>query len=320
MDLGRLPLLERLAPCQRIGLVGAGGGFDILAGVPLFEYLKGLGKTVFLANLSFSNFKQDVRESRSGVVEVRPDTPLMGTYGPERYLSTWYAKRGEDVPVYCFKPMGAVGIRQVYDELVRRFQWDALVLVDGGTDSLMRGDEPGLGTPAEDMCSMAAAYALGQEMENAPLRLLVNLGFGVDRFHGVCHAFVLEAVADLTANGAFLGAFSLLPDMPEFQALVQSLEYVHACMPGQESIVASSVVAAGQGRFGDYHPTARTGDSKLFINPLMAMYWGFELDGVARRCLYLDYLKETYNRWDVDRAIHNYLYTVKSRLWMNIPL
>ena len=32
---------------------------------------------------------------------------------------------------------------------------DTLVLVDGGTDSLMRGDEEGLGTPHEDIASLA---------------------------------------------------------------------------------------------------------------------------------------------------------------------
>ena len=30
-------------------------------------------------------------------------------------------------------------------------QWASIILVDGGTDSLMRGDEEDLGTPVEDM-------------------------------------------------------------------------------------------------------------------------------------------------------------------------
>jgi hypothetical protein len=52
----------------------------------------------------------------------------------------------------------------------------------------------------------------------------------------------------------------------------------------------------------------------------MSMYWAFELDGVCRRCLYLDYLYETHDRWDVHRAISNYLHTVQPRKWLNIPL
>jgi len=52
----------------------------------------------------------------------------------------------------------------------------------------------------------------------------------------------------------------------------------------------------------------------------MSMYWCFEVDGVARRCLYLDYLLDTHTMWDVDRAINNFLYTIEPRPWMDIPL
>ncbi len=37
---------------------------------------------------------------------------------------------------------------------------DCVILVDGGTDSLMRGDEKQLGTPTEDMTSIAAVSML----------------------------------------------------------------------------------------------------------------------------------------------------------------
>lgn len=316
MNLGTPPFLARLARCRRILLVGAGGGFDILSGVPLFWHLQEAGKQVFLGSLSFSNLPGErPGRSRPTFVEVGPETPGDDAYFPERYLSEWFAQQGMRVPVYSFPSAGAQGLLQVYRDLARTLDLDALVLVDGGTDSLMRGDEPGLGSPAEDLASIAAAHML-----DLPVRLLLNLGFGVDSHHGVCHALVLEAVADLTAEGAFLGAFSLLPAMPEFRALAAAVAHVCGRMPGSESIVATSIVAAGKGRFGDYHPTPRTAGSLLFLNPLMAMYWGFEVDGVARRCLYLDYLRDTWSRRDVQRAIHNYLYTIEPRKWVDIPL
>ena len=314
--LGIPPLLERLAPCRSIMLAGAGGGFDVFAGIPLFHHLRSQGKDVYLAGLSFSELKhaQGRRISRD-TIEVLPDAGDCGDYFPEKYLSEWFAKKGEKVPIYCFSPKGAQNIKQIYIDLIRTFNADALVLVDGGTDSLMRGDEPGLGTPYEDMASIAAAH-----MTDISVKLLLNLGFGVDTFHGVCHALALEAIADLTARGAFLGALSLLPEMPELQALSDALEYVCGQMPGHESIVMTSVTAAAAGRFGDYHATDRTAGSRLFINPLMSMYWSFDLDAVARRCLYIDYIKNTYTPWDVIRAINNYRYTVKPREWMDIPL
>ena len=178
----------------------------------------------------------------------------------------------------------------------------------------MRGDEPGLGSPAEDVVSITAGHLL----EGVDSYLL-SLGFGVDYFHEVCHHYVLEAVADLTKSGDFLGAFSLIRGMPEFDVMAELVEHANQDMPGRESIVATSIVAAGQGFFENFHPTARTEGAELYINPLMAMYFCFRLKGVAERCLYLDYIKDTHSRMDVHRAISNYLYTVKPRKWRDFP-
>ncbi len=57
------------------------------------------------------------------------------------------------------------------------------------------------------------------------------------------------------------------------------------------------------GQYGDHHRTARTRGSTLWINPLMAFYWCFRLNAVARRVLYLDDIKRTQTAWGVIRAI-----------------
>ena len=317
MTLGALPLLERLAPCRRVFLVGAGGGFDFIAGVPLYCYLRSRGQEVLMGSLSFSDLTPT-----SGQKLSPSDSRMIGPgqgddegYFPERYLCEWFAARGDSLEICCFSPTGTQNLKLMYDALLKSLEFDALVLVDGGTDSLMRGDEPSLGTPVEDMAHIACAH-----MADVPVKLLVNLGFGVDTRHGVCHAHVLEAAADLTRRNAFLGAFSLLPGMQEFDLFAQAVAYVCERMPGLESIVATSVAAAGQGHFGDYHPTGRTHGTKLFLNPLMSMYWAYELDAVAERCLYLDYLIDTHTRADVERAIANFRRTIKPREWREIPL
>jgi hypothetical protein len=89
--------------------------------------------------------------------------------------------------------------------LFTRLRPASRVLVDGGTDILMRGDEAGLGTP-EDMSSLAAVAALPDSL----VRLVACLGFGIDSYHGVCHAHVLENLAALQRAGAF----SVPPDSP----------------------------------------------------------------------------------------------------------
>ncbi len=50
--------------------------------------------------------------------------------------------------------------------------------VDGGTDSLMRGDESGLGDPIEDACSILAA----SKLRTLRHKFLISIGFGADRY------------------------------------------------------------------------------------------------------------------------------------------
>ena len=67
--------------------------------------------------------------------------------------------------------------------------------------------------------------------------------------------------------------------------------------------MCTSILAAIEGQFGDHHSVERTAGSKMYINPLMSMYWCFQLEAVARRILYLDAIKKTESYGDVTRAI-----------------
>src|SRR5262249_58918886 len=113
----------------------------------------------------------------------------------------------------------------------------------------------------------------------------------------------LEAVADLTREGAFLGALSLTREMPEVRRYEAATQAVCEAMPDCPSIVCASILSALEGQYGDHHRTARTRGSTLWINPLMARYWCFRLDAVVRRTLYLDAVKRTRTQWDLIDAI-----------------
>jgi hypothetical protein len=302
MNCLSLPLFAELEKARSILLAGAGGGFDIFSGLPLYFGLRAAGKQVHLANLSFSHLEEaSGRRLAPAAVEITADSSGTAGYFPEFHLCRWFRLQGEEVPVYCFDRTGFQPLLEGYRAVVADLQADAVVLVDGGTDSLMRGDEAGLGTPEEDIASIAAV----DELEVAG-KYLVCLGFGVDAFHGVCHAHALEAVADLTRQEAFLGAVSLVPSMPEVQRYAAATHTVCEAMPDCPSIVCASILSAVEGHYGDYHRIARTWGSTLWINPLMTLYWCFRLGPVARRILYLEEIKQTRTYWEVIEAIDDF--------------
>jgi hypothetical protein len=313
MDVLRLP--SAIENSQRILVAGAGGGFDVYAGLPIYERLRLLGKKVFLANLSFVPLgTTNAQGLTRALYVVEPTTTGQDVYFPERTLAQFLSRRGETVRVYAFEKLGVAPLREGYAHLVQSLGLDAIVLVDGGTDILLRGDEAGLGTPSEDMASLAAVAAM-----NVPTRVVACVGFGVDTYHGVCHANWLENVAALTAEGAFLGATALLEQMPEVRLYLDAVNAADITTPQRPSIVNGSIVSAIEGHFGDYHRNPRTQSSNLFINPLMSLLWAFDLAAVAQRNLYLGRLRETATIRDVHLAIEYFRETVRCRPWEAIP-
>lgn len=312
----RIPLIDELDKAQTILIAGAGGGFDVFCGLPLYFWLKKAGKAVHLANLSSGALGFcDAENPTPALWRVTAQTAAT-KYFPEMHLSAWLTERYGETPVFAIAPSGVRPVSAAYEWLASTLQPDAIVLVDGGTDSLMRGDEAGLATPEGDAVSLLAVQAL----TGIPKKLLVCLGFGVDTHHGVCHAHFLENVAALSRDDAFLGAWSLLHNSEESQFYREACEFAFARLPQQPSIVNTSIIAAVAGSFGDIHATRRTEGSKLFINPLMALYWSFQLEGVARRNLYLDQIRNTDSAEQVALTIEKFRDSLPStRPWTTIP-
>ena len=317
-SLLHVPLFRRLDAAERVLICGAGGGFDVFAGLPLMFALERAGKRVHLANLTFTYLGgTDAEYLMSGLARVTAATVGEDGYAPERYLCEWLdgidpSRRHE---VYCFEKMGVRPLTAAYRRLAHSLDVDAIVLVDGGTDILMRGDEAGLGTPAEDIASLAAASPL-----DVPVKLVSCIGFGIDAFHGVCHAHFLENVATLAQQGAYLGAHAMTGEMEEARRYRDAVEYVHERMPARQSIVNGCIVSALEARFGDYHRTERTRSSTLFINPLMCIYFSFDLDAVAQHNLYLERLRKTSSIFDVHAVIEAFRKEVTPRDRKVIPV
>lgn len=310
----RPTLFTRLERHDRILIAGAGGGFDVYAGLPLFIAARAMGKDVFLASLSFTQLQQTTAATLAPHLSVvTPETSGSDLYFPERSLAGWLSERGLPSTVYAFDKVGVRPLRAAYVRLVEELDIGAIVLVDGGTDILMRGDEVGLGTPAEDMSSLAAVSRL-----NGIEGFVASIGFGIDAYHGVCHSLVLENIASLTRKGGYLGAFSVTADSAEGRAYLDAIDRAQqgATLP---SIVNGSIAAAIEGRFGDVRFSARTEPGDLFINPLMGLYFTFDLQTVARQSLYLSRLEDTETMFEVAERIATFKRPAGVRPWVTYP-
>ena len=107
------PLFTRLRDARRILIAGAGGGFDIYAGLPLALALRAAGKEVHLANLSFADLyglDPDVWAAPD-VAAIRPGTAARGDYFPERTLARRLELQGLPDTVYAFNRAGVQPLR-----------------------------------------------------------------------------------------------------------------------------------------------------------------------------------------------------------------
>lgn len=310
------PFFEELKTAETVLIAGSGGGFDVFCGLPLYFWLRNAGKSVHLANLSSGALSFTDAENPSPALRVITPQTAASKYFPEMHLSSWLSDRYGKVPVFAIESSGARPVAEAYNWLEKHLNPDTIILVDGGTDSLMQGDEAGLATPEGDAVSLLAV----QGLTGVPRKLLACLGFGIDSHHGVCHAHFLENVAALSWADAYLGSWSLNHNCEEFRLYRDACEFTFARLPNQPSIVNSSIIAAVAGSFGDVHSTKRTEGSKLFINPLMAQYWSFDLEAVARRNLYLDKIRNTNTAEEVAYSIEDFRNKLPSvRPWVSIP-
>src|SRR3954454_20116680 len=132
MDLLRLPVFAELSRARNVLVAGAGGGFDMLCGLPLYFGLREAGKRVHLANLSFAALDAPSgKRAPRALVKVTADTEGWGSYFPEMPLARWFRDRGEEVPVYAFRQTGVRPLSTAYEALADSLDLDTVILVDG---------------------------------------------------------------------------------------------------------------------------------------------------------------------------------------------
>ena len=191
------------------------------------------------------------------------------------YLSSWFRDvKNQDVPVWTLKRDQSVSeYTKSLEILVKHLQIDAILMVDGGVDSIMVGDEEGSGTMMEDTLSLAAVRNM-----DVPVKILACVGFGTESDEGLSHYLALENMAKMTQQGGFYGTCSLVNYMNCFQ------EYKAACehtwnQPGhKKSHIHTKIIPSAEGMFGDYHMFPMEKKKEAFISPLSSIFWFFNAE------------------------------------------
>ena len=312
-----IPIIDELAKCKNLLIAGMGGGFDIFCGLPIYFELKKCGQNVHLANFSFS----DIENARHGIrlsstlVGITFDSQNIYPYFPEVYLAEWFKiNQKEDATIWCFQKTGASPLTENYKILAKHLSLDGILLVDGGVDSLMRGDEAEKGTIIEDATSLFAV----NELTHIKNRYVVCTGLGAER--DITYAHVFENIAAITKEGGFLGACSLTPSMQAYQDFESAVLHVQSKPFHDPSVINSSIISAVRGNYGDYHLTEKTKGSHLWISPLMALYWFFDFDVVVKRNLFLPQLQGTLTFRDALNRVMEFGRHVNCRKQTNVPL
>jgi len=305
-----LPILHLLENAENILIAGAGGGFDIYAGLPIYFTLKDMGKKVHLANYSFMHLKM-AKVLSDPIIEI-PDL-LLGARGrvkheivyyPEGHLAEWFVEQGEETIVWMIDGTAVPLVQKAYERLIRKLKIDAIILVDGGVDSVMRGDESNPGSLLEDTISLVSIEPL-----DVPVKILASVGFGTEQEEDVCHYTALENMASLIKAGHFYGSCALTPQMEAFQKYEQACRYTWEQPDRSKSHISTRIIPAVHGEFDNFHmyPNDEYRRSRLFISPLMGLYWFFDADGVVKNSLLADVIRNELTKHDAFTVALNFM-------------
>ena len=286
-------ILEMVKRSNNILFLGVGGGFDIMGSIPLYVNLDVAKK------ITFANYNPRLKAMEK--FDTR-DLPAESDHNAhiEHKLAEWLAPHELGQTVYGIPKGGVKSTAAYLKKIVKDHDIDMMILVDGGVDSLMNGDEEGAGTWLDDTVTMLAASEAGYGMH----KVLACLGFGTELEEGLCHHHVLKNMSSLLADEAFWGCCALIRDSWEFRQYRDACEYVWENY--RKSHIHTKVISAVDGLFGDTNlyegVDAQVLDGvkcKNYISPLMSLYWFFALDWVLLKNKMAKLLKDTNTSTDV---------------------
>jgi hypothetical protein len=275
-----IPVIMKLKSSNNILIMGMGGGFDVFSGIPIYITLEKMGIKSHIASFTHANWTEiptctETIPMAPGCLGVTGNIARTSVNMPEMYLSNWFKEvKNQEVPIWTFKRDQSV--KEYSDSLnvlVKHLNIDTILLVDGGVDSIMVGDEEGSGTMMEDTLTLAAV-----KNANVQNKLLTCVGFGTEVEENLSHYLALENMSRITKQGGFYGSCSIVSFMDCFQQYKNACEYVWSQHEHRKSHVQTKIIPAAEGEFGDYHMFPMEKKADAFISPLMSVYWFFNAE------------------------------------------
>ncbi|CAF4802522.1 unnamed protein product [Rotaria sp. Silwood1] len=239
---------------KTIFLAGCGGGYDIFGGLPYYFKIKSNGiDDVTLINYTFTThtlLSQYSQQLTTVLFRIDPRTDIAwltdDVYFPEQRLANEL-----HVPIYAilcdYIKTRIELIVEAYRYLIHGRTIDELVLIDGGSDVLLTGNELELGTPIEDMSHARAVDLLSSDEVKS--KYIVVIGTNLEVGHGVLKSNIDARLTALSSDAIFTWLWQYEDD----DDIRRYVEIFHRCCPRQ-SIVHSLICAALQGHQGYYLP------------------------------------------------------------------
>lgn len=298
---------------NRILLAGIGGGYDILGTVPLWLELKEKNE------IFFSNYQ--IEKTGPFLIEASKVEK-----GPEKKFKELLESTKINSPVYLLPRSGIKILHSCYKEIIEKHKINVVIAVDSGVDSLMFGDEENSGTLLEDTANIYAIHevvSLKNNLENTICMYLTCLGFGTENEENLNHYQVLQNMATLNDN--FKGCCALSSLDHTFQKYEKICE--HLWENERKSHIHTKVISAVRGKFGNNNLyegiDSRTvkGEAEQFINPLMGIYWWYDLMGIPLMSKLIEFIKNTNTHTDMLMAYRQFLNSQnEKRPKISIPL
>jgi hypothetical protein len=321
---------------QTILIVGCGGGFDFVHSLLFYNELIALGKKIVVGSYSFGD-PRDISgeeaehvfgEGKSSVFKVTSKCSGSPSYCPEiGFCSILDEIQPQFSPHYIYaynaRAFTVSALSAFYSKLVADHNVDAIIVVDGGSDSLMRGDENELGDPVEDAVSVRAVASLCCSLSafqdshlnsstscHKILGILMAIGVGCDRFNFVSDASSFRAIAEITSLGGFLGATSIERSSDGLNMYREGLNRIYE-LQSMRSVLAGSIVSSAMGCYGSegsLPPLPIDFGSRLsgelYLWPIMSLIWMFDVTVVSQRSYLCDWVESAEDQSMAQRIIN----------------